>query len=292
MKSLPMVKGIALVFGPLLFLSCSYLRKEEGDKSPIARVGQNYLYTEDMAPLLNEGLSKEDSASFVNNYINNWASKQLLLTKARINLPEEKLADFDALVENYRTDLYTRAYKEALVVQGSDSIITKGQLERFYEKEKENFKLKEKLVQIRFIELPKQFLNKATVIKKLKSFKKDDVKYLDSIGVQFKKLNFNDSIWIRASRVIDEIPPLTFENQDKYLKKSQFFELEDALGVYLAKITGVLQVNDIAPLSFIEPTIKQVLLSRRKLDFLRKLETEIIDEAIKEKEFEVYDRDE
>ena len=60
----------------------------------------------------------------------------------------------------------------------------------------------------------------------------------------------------------------------------------------MAKITGVLQVNDIAPLSFIEPTIKQVLLSRRKLDFLRKLETEIIDEAIKEKEFEVYDRDE
>ncbi|WP_273566386.1 hypothetical protein [Maribacter halichondriae] len=68
--------------------------------------------------------------------------------------------------------------------------------------------------------------------------------------------------------------------------------MEDALGVYLVKITGVLQVNDIAPLSFIEPTIKQVLLSRRKLDYIRKLETEIIDEAIKEKEFEVYTKDE
>jgi len=291
-KTLPIANGIVIVLGLLLFSSCTYLRKEDGDEAPIARVGQNYLYQQDLVPLLNEGLSKEDSASFVTNYINNWASKQLLLSKARINLPEDKVADFDILVEDYRTDLYTRAYKDALVAQGSDSIITANQLQQFYEKEKENFKLKEKLVRIRFIELPKQFLNKQTVIEKLKRFEAEDIAYLDSIGVQFKKLNFNDSIWIRASRVIDEIPPLTFENQDKYLKKSQFFELEDALGVYLAKITGVLQVNDIAPLSFIEPTIKQVLLSRRKLGFIRKLETEIIDEAIKEKEFEVYNSDE
>ena len=60
----------------------------------------------------------------------------------------------------------------------------------------------------------------------------------------------------------------------------------------MAKVTGVLQVNDIAPLSFIEPTIKQVLLNRRKLAYMRKLEAEIIDEAIKEKEFEVYVQDE
>ncbi len=285
-------KVLVFILGPVLLSSCNYLRKEEGGKKPLARVGQSYLYEDDLALLLNDDLSKEDSASFVTNYINNWASKQLLLTKAKINLPEENLAEYDALVDNYRTDLYTRAYKEALVEQGSDTLITESQLNRFYEAEKENFRLKEKLIKIRFIELPKQFLNKDEVIKKLKSFKEDDVAYLDSIGVQFKKLNFNDSLWIRASRVIDEIPPLTFENQDKYLKNSQFFELEDALGVYLAKITGVLQVNDVAPLTFIEPTIRQVLLSRRKLDYIRKLETEIIDEAIKEKEFEVYTKEE
>ncbi|MEL6916936.1 MAG: hypothetical protein AAFO99_04310 [Bacteroidota bacterium] len=67
--------------------------------------------------------------------------------------------------------------------------------------------------------------------------------------------------------------------------------MEDASGVYLAKVTNVLEVNDIAPLSFIEPTIKQVLLNRRKLDYIRKLETEIIDEAIKKNEFEVYGQD-
>ncbi|WP_299532997.1 peptidyl-prolyl cis-trans isomerase [Ulvibacterium sp.] len=278
-------------FVVLLALSCGSYLKENEEKEPLARVGERYLYKEDILPLLRKGISVEDSASFVTNYINNWASKQLLLDKAKINLQEEKLAEFDALVADYRTDLYTRAYKEALIGQGSDSLVSSSQLKSFYEREKENFKLKEKLVQLRFIELPTEFLNKGEVIKRLKSFNEEDMAYLDSIGVQFRKLNFNDSIWIRAARVIEEIPPLTPENQDRYLKKSQFFELEDSVGVYLARINDVRQVNEIAPLSFIEPTIKQVLLSRRKLDYIRKLETEILDEAIKENEFEVYAQD-
>ncbi|NHF57775.1 peptidyl-prolyl cis-trans isomerase [Flavobacteriaceae bacterium TP-CH-4] len=275
----------------LVLSSCGGMFSKNKEEQPLARVGEAFLYPSDVTPLLSNAVSKEDSASFVTNYINNWASKQLLLAKAKINLPEDKLTEFDKLVDNYRNDLYTRAYKEALVQQGSDSTVSKSQLREFYNKEKQNFRLNEKIVRLRFIELPKQFLNKDEVIEKLKRFNKEDVTYLDSIGVQFKKLNFNDSIWVRASRVIDEIPPLSRENEGRYLKKSQFFELEDAKGVYLTKIIDVLNPNDIAPLSFIEPTIKQVLLSRRKLDYIRKLETEIIDEAIKDKDFEVYAKD-
>ncbi|MFS4467447.1 peptidyl-prolyl cis-trans isomerase [Maribacter sp. 2210JD10-5] len=269
----------------LLFASCN---RNDANQNALARVGKNYLYLEDVAPLITEGMSKTDSVSFVTSYINNWASDQLLLSKSKINLPEDRLKTFDALVEEYRTDLYTRAYKEALIAQGADSLISTAQLEAFYEKEKENFKLKERIARLRFIELPQNFLNKDEVSSRLRRFKKDDVKWLDSIGVQFKKLNFNDSIWVRSSRIFEEIPPITFENQDRYLKKSQFFELEDSLGVYLVKIEEVKQLNDVAPFSFITPTIKQVLLSRRKINYLRKLETEIIDEAIKDKEFEVF----
>lgn len=286
MCSLPVA---ALLFS---LLSCESIWKKDKDRVPIARVGDSYLYRDDVRQLLGDNLSDQDSASFVTNYINNWATKQLLLNKARINLPEEKLADFEKLVADYRTDLYTRAYKEALVLQSEDTTINNTQLESFYEREKENFKLKEKLVKLRFIQLPNQFLNKNEVIEKLKRFNEEDLNYLDSIGVQFKKLNFNDSLWVPASRVIEEIPPMNYDNESRYLKKSQFFELEDALGVYLAKVIEVRQVNDIAPLSYIESTIRQVLLNRRKLDFIRKLETEIIDEATKEKEFEVYGQDE
>tara|TARA_R110000796_G_scaffold104102_1_gene213794 strand:- start:182475 stop:183299 length:825 start_codon:yes stop_codon:yes gene_type:complete len=274
-----------------LFFSCGYVWKKEEDKVPLARVGTSYLYKEDINALLKDNISKEDSASFVTNYINNWATKQLLLSKSKINLPEEQLKEFNQLIENYKTDLYTRAYKEALVSKSEDTIISDKELSDFYDIEKENFKLNEKLVKLRFIELSNQFLNKEDVEERLNRFNAKDLKFLDSIGIQFKKLNFNDSIWVKASRVINEIPPLTFENEDRYLKKSQFFELQDSLGVYLAKVTDVLYPNDTSPLSFIKPSIKQVLLNRRRLELIRKLETEIIDDAIKDKEFEVYEQD-
>ncbi len=281
-----------MLLSPLLFfISCGYFAKKENEKEPLARVGESYLYREDINKLLEDNQSIEDSASFVTNYVNNWATKQLLLSKSKINLPADKIQEFNQLIENYKIDLYTRAYKEALVLQLQDTIITKAELESFYEERKENFKLKEKLVKLRFIELPDQFLNKNEVKLRLDRFNEKDVKFLDSIGIQFKKINFNDSLWVKASRIINEIPPLTFENEDRYLKKSQFFEIQDSLGVYLAKVTGVLETNEPAPLSFVMPSIKQIILNRRQLRLIRDLETEIIDEAIKDKEFEVYEQD-
>ncbi len=286
---------VPLLFGTfilvVLVISCDGLFKKEPDSEPLARVGDDFLYKEDIESLLSAPLNQQDSASLVTNYINNWAIKRLLFSKAQINLSEEEIATFERLVANYRIDLFTRAYKEALILRGEDTTITDSQLQRFYEEEKENFILKEKLVQLRFVQLPKQFLNKDEVIERLKRFGEEDKVFLDSIGVQFTKLNFNDSLWITVSRIIQEIPPLSFENEERYLKKSQFFELEDSLGVYLGKIAEVRNINEIAPLTYIKPTIRQVLLNRRKLEFIRRLETDILDEAVKRNEFEIYEKE-
>ncbi|MEX0314323.1 MAG: peptidyl-prolyl cis-trans isomerase [Allomuricauda sp.] len=276
----------------VLLNSCGSIFREKQEKDPLARVGDAFLYKEDIATFMRDDMSPQDSALFVNNYINNWASKQLLLSKSKINLPEEKLAEFNRLVEDYRADLYTRAYVEALVLQAQDTAVTTTQLKSYYEREKENFKLGEKLVQLRFVTLPPQFLDKDQVIAKMKEWKEEDKKYLDSIAVQFKKIHFNDSIWVSASRVMEEIPALTNLNEANYLKKSQFFELEDSLGVYLGRVREVLEINDIAPFEYISPDIKQLILNRRRLDYVRKLETEIIDEATKKNEFEVYGKKE
>ncbi len=283
---------LGILYGMLILCSCEGMFVKDTNKVPIARVGENYLYKEDIADLVSKKTSKQDSIILVTNFINNWGTKQLLMAKSKINLSEEQLAEFNRLVSNYKLDLYTGAYKEALVLKEQDTVVSDAELLSFYEKEKENFKLNEKLLRLRYVELPPQFLNKSAVIEKLKGFSEKDQVYLDSISVQFRQLNFNDSVWVEASRLINEIPPLTDENEDLYLKKSQFFELEDSLGVYLTKVVDVLNKNDIAPLSYIKTTIKRVLLNRRRLEFLKKLEVEIIDEAIKNKEFEIYEKKE
>ncbi|WP_435625103.1 peptidyl-prolyl cis-trans isomerase [Flagellimonas sp.] len=272
-----------------LLSSCDGLFKKDEEKEPLARVGDVFLYKEDVAALLDDSISEQDSAIFVTDYINNWASKQLLLSKSKINLPEEKLSEFDRLVDDYKSDLYTRAYVEALVFNAQDTSISRNQLMSYYEKEKENFKLSEKLVQLRFVEIPTQFLDREGVKQRMADWSASDKEYLDSIAVQFNKIHFNDSVWVSASRVMEEIPPITSFNEEEYLKKSQFFELQDSLEVYLGKVTDVLEVNDIAPYEYILPEIRQLIINRRRLDYVKKLKTEIIDEAIQKKEFEVYE---
>ncbi|NDV17051.1 peptidyl-prolyl cis-trans isomerase [Muricauda sp. TY007] len=278
-------------FIAILVSSCEGMFNKEEEKEPLARVDETFLYKEDIASLIGDDMTAEDSTIFVTNYINNWASKQLLLSKSKINLPEEKLAEFDRLVSDYRADLYTRAYIEALVNQSQDTSVTKAQLQEFYEREKENFKLNEKLVQLRFVGMSEKFLDRDGVEAKIKKWDDSDKRYLDSIAVQFNKIHFNDSIWISTSRVIEEIPPLTRANEETHLKKSQFFELQDSLEVYLGLVTNVLEVNETAPFDYVEPDIKQLILNRRRLNYIKKLETEIIDEAIKKNEFEVYDKE-
>lgn len=273
----------------LIFAGCQSLWKKEAEQQALARVGDHYLYREEVSKLLDTGLSPQDSAAFVSNLINTWATRELLLSRAKINLPEDKIREFESLISDYRAELYTRAYKEALVAQIADTLVGEEEMSAFYETEKENFRLQEKILQLRFIELPLQFLNREEVTERLRRFEEDDVNFLDSVGVHFKKLHFNDSLWVPLSRVIEEIGPLTYENEGEYLKKSQFFEMEDSTGVYLTRVVDVLNPNEIAPLSYIEPTIRQVLLNRRKMKYLRSLETDLMDEAIRQKEFEIYD---
>ena len=62
-----------------------------------------------------EGASSADSALIVNQYINRWASQLLLMDGAMLNLNESKQQSFTKLVDQYKTDLYSKAYLDSLV---------------------------------------------------------------------------------------------------------------------------------------------------------------------------------
>ncbi|TDY64536.1 peptidyl-prolyl cis-trans isomerase [Algibacter lectus] len=283
-----MQKIIILVLLSSIMVSCDFSLKEEGNLEPIARVNNSYLYKEDVSELVSEAVTKEDSAVLVQNYINNWASKQLFLDGALLNLSEEKQAGFDKLVAQYKTDLYTKAYIEALVSRNLDTVVNRSMAEAYYDKNKDVFKLNEELLQFRYIHVDENIIDYSGIEKKFKRFNEKDKRELDSMSIQFKSYSLNDSIWIKASQVISKIPAITPENKNQLLKKSNFVQLKDSLGVYLMQINDVLLRNDTAPLEFVTPTINQIVRNKRKLELIKKLEKDITKDAIKNKEFEIY----
>ena len=270
-----------------MIISCDFFKKEELG-IPVARVNDTYLYQSDIQNLVAESTSKEDSAIIVNNVINKWATQKLLIANAKINLTTEKQHEFDRLVEQYKSDLYTKAYQEALVNQSVDTSITKAEAEEIYERNKETFKLNEELIKFRYINLNENSVNLEDVKRRFKRFDENDKHILDSIAVQFKSYSLNDSIWIRADQAITKISAIKAENKKELLKKSNFIEIKDSLGLYLMQINDVLLRNETAPLEYVMPTIKQIVINKRKLEFIKQLEKDITKDAIKNKQFELF----
>ena len=283
-----MFKKVVYIFSAFICLvSCNFF-KETDTRDPIARVNDFYLYEEDIKGLVAEGTSPEDSTLIVNSFITRWATQLLLLDGSERNLPQQKQDGFNKLVDQYKKDLFTKAYLEALVKKSIDTVVSYNEANDFYQSNKEIFKLNDELIKFRYINVPTNAANVEDIKKRLSRFSSKDKKFLDSISVQFKSYSLNDSIWIKASQVSKKIPVLNSENKKELLKKSNFIQLKDSLGLYLMQINDVLLQNDYAPLAFVNPTIKQIIINRRKLELIQQLEKDITKDAIKNDQFEIY----
>tara|TARA_R110000868_G_scaffold146115_4_gene366782 strand:+ start:3318 stop:4169 length:852 start_codon:yes stop_codon:yes gene_type:complete len=271
----------------ILVSSCQFFSKTD-ERIPIARVNDAYLYHEDIKYLISDQSSIEDSTLLVQNFINRWATQQLFIDGALLNLSESKQESFNKLVNQYKNDLFTKAYIEALVKRSVDTVVKAQETEEYYNNNKDAFKLNEDLVKFRYIHVDKNIIDLDKIEDQFKRFNAEDKNVLDSISIQFKSYSLNDSIWIRVNQVIDKIPAITTENKNELLKKSNFVQLKDSLGVYLMQINDVLLRNDIAPLEYVRPTLDQIVINKRKLELIRKLEKDITKDAIKNKQFEIY----
>jgi len=267
--------------------SCDYFKPAQQENA-IARVEDVFLYASDLKKALPENLSKSDSTIFANNFITKWATQQLFVQNAQVNLSDAKLEKFDRLIKQYKNDLYSKAYIEALVSKNLDTTVSVTEAAAYYDLNKEAFKLNEDLIQFRYINVEANRLDLEKIKTKFKRFNKSDKKELDSISIQFKSYSLKDSLWIRVDQAINKIPVVTLDNKNELLKKSNFIQLKDSLGLYLMQINNVLLRNDTAPLEYVRPTINQIVINKRKLELIKQLEKDITKDAIKNKQFEIY----
>ncbi|THF51343.1 hypothetical protein E6C50_06140 [Flavobacterium supellecticarium] len=267
--------------------SCDYIRPKQKPEA-IARVNDSYLYADEIKGLVPAGTSKADSLMIVKNYIDRWATRTLLMDAAEVNLSDKEKASFDVLIKQYTTDLYTGAYIEQVVKQAIDTTITKDELLRYYQANKENFKTTGTLVRLKYINLTKDNPKFAVIRSRFNSSRKEDKKALEGMTIQFKSYAFNDTVWVDMNQVYRNLPFVNPDNRDRYITDGISYEYQDSLSAYLVKVNKVLDRNQTAPFEYISPTIKQILLNNRKLEYIKKFEKEITNDAIKNKKYEVY----
>ncbi|MCF6350444.1 MAG: hypothetical protein L3J23_05365 [Flavobacteriaceae bacterium] len=270
----------------IIIESCTYFKPHSDNKGKIiARVNDVFLYEDEIKSILPKKYAAKDSTLLVSNYINSWAKRQLLFSKATLNL-KDKQKEIEELVTKYHQDLLINRYKKAVISQELDTLILENDIKNFYKKNQEIFKLNEKLVKLKFLQLRKNVLDIDEIEKLFKSDKSEDILELMEKEFVFKSFHFNDSIWIKLNDVLKLIPVL--KGNENKIVSNNFIKKKSGKDVYLIKINKILNRNKLAPISYVKSTIEQMILHKRKLLLVKDIEKILLNDATKNGKYEVY----
>jgi hypothetical protein len=277
--------GVFVCF--FLLVSCEYLvvqEKKDTVSEIVAIVNTDKLFREDLKNVLPRNISKEDSLILIKSFIQDWAVEKLLLKGAANNSTLASFENINKLVQDYKESLLINNYKEELIKQQLDTVISEEEVEQYYLDNNENFKLNEVLVKSKYLYFNHTINDQKEIIKLFKSDKIDDAEELERQQLSFKIYQLNDSIWTDLDKVLLKLP----FSKENLLKKTNFIQKQDSLGLYLMAIKEVLNRNDVAPLSYIKPTIKEMILHKRKIELIREIEKIIVKDATKNNNFKIY----
>tara|TARA_B100000787_G_scaffold7955_1_gene5952 strand:+ start:14610 stop:15455 length:846 start_codon:yes stop_codon:yes gene_type:complete len=281
------LKNYFYILISIIVISCDSFELQKKDilvDLPIATVFNQDLYKKDIGSLLPRNVDTNDSIVLIRSIINSWAVHQLFLKKAEENNTKNDNSEINTLVKDYKQALLINGYKEKLIKQQLDTVIKQEEIEDYYQLNSKNFRLNEELIKVRYLHFSNELINIKEIVG---FFKKGTIEALDELELRqlsFKSMMLNDSAWTSLENVLLKTP---FSRRN-LLKKTKFLQKEDSLGLYLVTINDVLLRNDIAPLRYIEPTIKQMILHQRKLQLIRDIEKIIVKDAIQNKSFKIH----
>ena len=270
----------------VLLLSCNL--NNELDKNIIAKVGDKTLTFVELLEKIPNNIERLDSTVVVKEIINNWALNELLIKNAEMNLSELEKNRLKKNSNEYYNNLLVNSYKNKIASVNSDTLVNQKDIAEYYDTNMNNFVLYEDIVQARYVRLNKNNFNINEIKRRFRRFNRDDIIFFDSISLQLLNYSLNDSIWINKDLFFKKINVLDDDEIDGIVKKTLYIVKEDSLDVYLIKINGFKGINDKAPLSYIYKRIEELIINKKKVDFIKNFDTEIIENAKQENIFKVF----
>ncbi|MCY1719884.1 hypothetical protein OU798_05990 [Prolixibacteraceae bacterium Z1-6] len=276
-----------LIVAGVIFMSAC---ETETTDEPVAQVGDKVLYTSNIAEILPGNLNSEDSVFFVNDYVNKWIKQQLLIQKADENLtPEQKNVDAELLA--YRNSLIIYKYKNELIKQKMDTVVSAKEIEDYYHNHPDNFNLNRCIVKAIFVKIPSELANPVLVRNMVEDTSEEGLSVLREYCGQYAKI-FDISIenWIDF-QVLKNNFPIEIDSPEQFLSRNTLKEMNDSNYYYLVSIHDYKLTNDLAPIEFVENNIKNLILNQRKIKFLKDIEENVYTEGIRLNKFRIYNEE-
>ncbi len=271
----------AIIVVSFIFISCKK-SKDDYLNDPIVTVGNYVLTKGELKNALPEHLNTSDSIAFAEDYISRWVKSKLLLRQAEMNLTSDE-KNVEQQLNDYRTSLLVHLYQRKILEQKHAPLVTSREIEVYYREMRDNFNLQENIIKGIFIKVPKAAPHQDQLKKWYKSKEGEDLVNLESYCIQnAKKYEVFADNWIPFRRINSVLPEPIF-NEEKFLLNTRNFETNDSLYNYYVSIHSFMLSGNTAPLSFVEDRVKAILLNKKRIEFIKRLEQDLYDEALRDK---------
>lgn len=270
---------LILVLLSITLQSCKYLEFRSRDNF-VAQVGNQYLYEKDIQNLIPPGTSHNDSITMLRQYINSWALKHLLLSKAQEELSKTD-KDVEKELEEYKNSLIAYRYEKQYIETRLDTLITEQEAREFYLNNSQNVELHNSVVKGRVIKISSDSPNLERIKNLYKASTLEEIDELEQLCYNSadKFTNFENS-WVDLSTVARELP-LDLYWCENEIKTANYIETKDSLYNYFAFFTEKFGPGETPPFEFYLPKIKEIIIGKRKQTLIKDLEKELINEALR-----------
>lgn len=262
----------------LLAMSSCQQQVEHGGKTPLAQVGDHFLYREDMAQALPYGISGTDSVRFVSEFVQKWLEEQVLYEKAEHNVRgDEKI---ERMVAEYRRTLVMNNYEHMLLLQRMNEELTEEELQGYYNENKQLFILEEPVIKGVLIKVPLT----SPGLKDLKRWYKEKT---DEALEELEKYAFRNSVlyeyfyehWVPVSELEGKIIVNLAELSSEF-DKHHDIEVEDEEYCYLLHIDEYLLKGEEKPYDLARNEIINLLANKRKVEFMNNVKKDLYNQSM------------
>lgn len=271
----------------LLFSACGKNGNGLTQGEVLVSVKDRVLTREEVGYLIPKGVSSADSLIRAENIVKKWAIDVLMDEVAYQNIGDDK-ADIEQLVSEYRRSLIRHRFQEQLVKDRVSAEISERDQMAYYEEHKDQFVLNENLIKGVFLKVPVNAPGLDNVRKWYVSDSEDALEKIEKYSIQNAMIyDYFQDHWVMFDDVMAKMP-YQVANATYFLRTNKHFEMSDSTCTYFLNISDCLLVGSVAPFDYVRNRIWDMMVNKRKIDYLKEFGETLYVDAVKNGTLKMY----
>ncbi|MEP7267782.1 MAG: peptidylprolyl isomerase [Saprospiraceae bacterium] len=267
-------------------LSCDIIQREQ--KIPdqlLATVYDKTLKISDLSGLFPANANHQDSLKIISNFITRWTQDQVFLTEAEKHIPNDLV--IEDLLKRYRESLISLNFQQLLIQENLDSLITDQELREFYEKNKDQYQLETSIIRCYIVKIEDGIREEKNIREWWDNPSDNNLKKLARISEKYNGIyHLQDSIWHNLSDIESIFPKNRISARNWTNGESLSFSANKFL--YLFKVFEIVSKQEPAPISYVAPKARLVILNQRKSALLEDFKTKLYETELRKNNVKIF----